>query len=82
MKKIEIFSADCPLCREMIENVKGCECCKDAEIVIRTCSGDTCCDPAKGYEIKSVPTVVVNGKVAIEGKHSKEEIKKILESCC
>lgn len=76
--KIEVFSAKCPLCKETLNNVrkavedKGCGC----EIIEQVCSGDECCEPAKTYGIKAVPSVVVDGKIAHVGKLSAEEFKQ------
>lgn len=80
--KVEIFSADCPLCRETIDMVKGSDCCKNSEIVVHKCEGDECCDPAKNYKIRTVPSIVVDGKLAIEGRPSLKDIKDIVGSVC
>lgn len=80
--KVEIFSADCPLCRDTVKMVEEADCCKESEIVVNTCSGDECCQPAKEYKIRTVPSIVVDGKLAIEGKPSLQEISKILGSAC
>lgn len=80
--KMEIFSADCPLCKETIKMVKDAECCKESEIQVHTCLGDECCKPAKNYKIKAVPTIVVDGMIAIEGKPTLQELNKIVGSVC
>ena len=80
--RIEIFSADCPICRETIEIVKSSECCRNSEIVIHTCKGDECCDPAKKYKIRALPSIVVDGKLAIEGRPSLKGIKDVLGPVC
>jgi len=75
--KIEIFTSDCPLCKKTVASVKeavkdkGCGC----EIVEQVCSGDECCQPAKNYDIKAVPTVVIDGKIALVGQATATEIK-------
>lgn len=75
-KKIEIFTADCPLCKDTLAMVKG-EACSECEVIERRCSGDECCEPAKGYDIKAVPTIVVDGKITIVGKPTLEQVKEI-----
>ena len=80
--KVEIFSADCPICRETIEMVKNSDCCKDSEIVVHKCEGDECCTPAKNYKIRTVPSIVVDGKLAIEGRPSLKDIKDVVGSVC
>lgn len=75
-KRIEVFSADCPLCRDTLGLIKQ-EACKECEIIERKCSGDECCQPAKDYNIKAVPTVVVDGKIAFVGKPTLEQVKQL-----
>lgn len=79
---IEIFTADCPVCRETIDMVKEAECCQGAEITTHTCSGDTCCRPAQQYKITALPTIVVDGHVAIEGRPSMQELREHVAPYC
>ncbi|MFQ5406367.1 MAG: thioredoxin family protein [Candidatus Micrarchaeia archaeon] len=73
---IEFFSGGCPLCAQTIANLRkavdknGCGC----QITEHICSGEDCCEPAKKYGVKAVPTIVVDGSIAIVGKASAEEI--------
>ncbi len=62
-RKIEVFSAGCPVCEQTVELVKriACDSCDvtvldlhDAEVASR----------AKKLNIKSVPAVVIDGKLA------------------
>ncbi len=80
--KVEIFSADCPLCRETVKMVKNSDCCKESEVVVHKCEGDECCPPAKHYRIRSVPSIVVDGVLAIEGKPSLEDLQKVVGRVC
>jgi len=80
--KVEIFSASCPLCRETVEMVKQAECCKDSEIVVHKCEGEECCQPAKNLKIRAVPSIAVDGHLAIEGRPSLQDVEKILGSAC
>ncbi|MCI2424613.1 thioredoxin family protein [Candidatus Acetothermia bacterium] len=75
-KKIEVFTADCPLCKETLNLVRQ-KACPECEILEQRCSGDECCEPAKGYGIKAVPTIVVNGKTRFVGKPSLAEVKSL-----
>jgi len=77
-KKIEVFTADCPLCRDTLELIKK-EACRECEIIERRCSGNECCEPAKIYGIKAVPSVVVDGKIALVGKPDQEGVKRLFE---
>ena len=75
-KKIEVFTADCPLCKETLELIKK-EACTECEVIERRCSSDECCTSTKDYGIKAVPTIVVDGKIAIVGKPTLEEVKQL-----
>ena len=75
-KRIEIFTADCPLCKDTLELIRN-EVCSECEVIERRCSGVECCQSAKDYDIKAVPTVVVDGKITIVGKPTAEEVKKL-----
>ena len=75
-KKIEVFTAGCPLCRQTFELIKQ-EACSDCEVIERRYSEEELDKAAQAYEIKAVPTVVVDGKIAIVGKPTLEEVKKL-----
>jgi glutaredoxin len=62
-RQIEIFSAGCPACEDTVELIKGIACpscdvsvldMRDAEVARR----------AKDLGIRSVPAVVIDGKLA------------------
>lgn len=63
MRKIEVFSAGCPLCDEAIARVKAIACpsCNVGVVSLATTDGER---RARAYGIRSAPTVVVDGKVA------------------
>lgn len=67
-RKIEVFTAGCPLCEEslklVLEATSGCGC----EVIERRCEGDECCEPAKRYGIRALPSVAVDGEVVFEGR--------------
>lgn len=75
-KKIEVFTADCPLCKDTLELIKK-EACRECEVIERRCTGGECPQPAKGYDIKAVPTVVVDGKITFVGKPTLEQVKQL-----
>jgi glutaredoxin len=73
-RKIEVFSAGCPICEQTVELVKriACDSCDvtvldthDAEVAIQ----------AKKLSIKSLPAVVIDGKLAqcCQGRGPDEE---------
>lgn len=61
--KVELFSAGCPVCREAEELVRrmGCPSC---EVEILDMKDEPVARRARGLGIRSVPAVVVDGKVA------------------
>lgn len=75
-RKIEIFTADCPLCKDTLRLIRQ-EACPECEVIEQRCSGDECCEPAKGYNIRAVPTLVVDGRIKFVGKPSLEELKSL-----
>lgn len=77
-RKIEVFTAGCPLCNDTLKMVKevtrDCGC----EIIERRCSGSECCDEAVRYGVRTVPTVAVNGNIVFEGRPTMEQARTIL----
>ena len=61
-KKIEVFSAGCSVCKETIEMVKRLA--GSHELVIHDMNKSEIATKAKGYGVRSVPAVVVDGKLA------------------
>jgi hypothetical protein len=79
MKTIEVFTAGCPLCNDTLklvqDAVKECGC----EVIERRCTGQECCPEAINYGIKAVPTIVVDGVVAFEGRPTHKWAETILK---
>lgn len=62
-RKIEIFSAGCPACQEAIETVTGIA-CSSCEIEVLDMHQEEVSAKAAHYGIRSVPAVVIDGKLA------------------
>ena len=63
-RAVEIFTAGCPCCDETIKLVESLA-CPSCDIQVRDMRSDAAAQArAKGYGIKHVPAVVVNGKLA------------------
>lgn len=62
-RKIEIFSAGCPACEETVETVNRIA-CPSCEIEILDMRQPDVASRAKQYGVRSVPAVVVDGKLA------------------
>ena len=62
-RKIEVFSAGCPACDETVELVNRIA-CPSCEVTVLDMNEPTVASRAKGLGIRSVPAVVINGKLA------------------
>jgi len=67
-RMIEVFTAGCPLCDETLKRVRETVADCGCEVVERRCEGDECCEPAKRYGIRTMPSVVVDGEIVFEGR--------------
>lgn len=64
--KIEIFTANCPVCDPVVKMVKEltCENCEVAIYdMVKQCDDKICLDKAKEYGVQRIPAVAVNGKL-------------------
>lgn len=62
-RKIEIFSAGCPACEETIQMVKSIA-CPSCDVQILDMKQPDVAAKAKQYGVKSVPAIVIDGKLA------------------
>lgn len=62
-RKIEVFSAGCPVCEETIQMVKS-NSCPSCEVIVLDMKEEFVSKKAKGLGIRSVPAVVIDGKLA------------------
>jgi glutaredoxin len=62
-RKIEIFSAGCATCHEAIEAVRR-EACSSCEVIVHDMKDIQVVRRAKDLGIRSVPAVVIDGKLA------------------
>lgn len=62
-RKIEVFSAGCPACVETIELVNRVA-CPSCEVSVLDMNRADVAQRAKGLGIRSVPAVVIDGKLA------------------
>lgn len=63
-RKVEVFTAGCPICHDAVELVKSVVCPRcDLQIydLREGCATNECRDKARRYGITAVPAVVVNG---------------------
>ena len=62
-RKIEVFSAGCPVCEDTISLINKVA-CPSCEILILDMHQSAVAKKAKDYGIRSVPAVVIDGKLA------------------
>ena len=62
-RKIEVFSAGCPVCDETVEMVKRIS-CQFCEVTVLDMKDSVVAERAKRIGVRSVPAVVIDGKLA------------------
>jgi glutaredoxin 3 len=78
-RKVEVFSAGCPLCKDAVKMVKRIS-CRDCEINVLDMKDHALAERAKRLGIRSVPAIVIDGKLAdcCAGRGPDETILKAL----
>jgi glutaredoxin len=62
-RKIELFSAGCPVCKDAINLVNKLA-CKSCEVSVLDMNRPEIAERAKTLGIRSIPAIVVDGKLA------------------
>jgi glutaredoxin len=62
-RKIEVFSAGCPVCDDAVTFVNELA-CPSCEVSVLDMKNPDVADRAKSFGIRSVPAVVIDGKLA------------------
>jgi glutaredoxin len=82
-RKVEVFTAGCPLCDEAVERVEELA-CPDCKVTIydlsNPCKSKECLEKVKTYGVSSVPTIVIDGKIADcceRGKPDRETLLRL-----
>ncbi|MCB0726607.1 MAG: thioredoxin family protein [Ignavibacteriae bacterium] len=63
-RKIEVFTAGCPVCEEQVQKIKNISCPSCEVEVLNVNSDPNAFEKSKVYGIKSIPAVVVDGVLA------------------
>ena len=76
-KQIEVFSAGCSVCKETIETVKRLA--GSHEVVVHDMNKSDIASKAKHYGVRTVPAVVIDGKLAscCTGRGPDEDILRV-----
>jgi len=62
-RKIEIFTAGCPVCEAAVSEIKK-EACPSCELEVLDVNNKEAFERSKRYGVKSLPSVVINEKLA------------------
>jgi glutaredoxin 3 len=62
-RKIEVYSAGCATCQEAIEVIRRAA-CPSCEVIVHDMRDGEVAKRAKGLGVRSVPAVVIDGKLA------------------
>ena len=62
-RRIEVFSADCPLCRSAVDQVRAAA-CPSCDIVVHDMGDPTNAARAEALGVRSVPAVAIDGALA------------------
>ncbi len=62
-RKIEIFSAGCPVCEETVRLVNGLA-CSSCEVAVLDMQDATVAERARDLGVRSVPAVAIDGRLA------------------
>src|SRR5258708_34787951 len=62
-RKVEVFSAGCPTCKEAVETVKRAA-CSSCEVIVLDMNDSAVAKRAKALGVRSVPAAAIDGKVA------------------
>jgi len=63
LRKVEIFSAGCPTCNEVVKQVKEIA-CESCEITVLDMHEGQVAERARSLGISSLPAVAIDGRVA------------------
>jgi hypothetical protein len=61
-RKVEVFTAGCPVCTDLVDLVKATA-CPDCEVTIYHLNQGQGVEEAKRYGVTAVPSVVVEGRL-------------------
>ncbi len=63
--KIEVFSASCPICNRVVDEIEAGR-CASCQLIVYNISENL--ELAKGYGVRVVPTMIIDSEVKIKGK--------------
>ncbi|MGH2396290.1 MAG: thioredoxin family protein [bacterium] len=79
--KLEFFSAECKLCNSALDSLYAA--LPSFPIIVHRqseCVDGSCCELAASYGVRAVPSLVVDGKIALVGRPSLSELESLASS--
>lgn len=65
-RKVEIFTANCPVCDPVVQMVEELT-CDNCEVItydmVKLCDDKSCLSKVQEYDVKKLPAIAVNGKL-------------------
>lgn len=66
-RRVEVFTAECPICDPTVNLVKEVACDDSCEVTVydtvKQCEDQACINKAKEYGVQRIPAVAVDGKL-------------------
>jgi hypothetical protein len=66
-RRVEVFTAGCPVCDEAVQKVRELA-CESCEVIVynlnEPCESGECLEKVKSYGINRIPAVAVDGRLA------------------
>lgn len=75
-RRIEIFSAGCPVCEETVEEIRSVS-CPSCDITVLDMKDGNIAERAKKLGIRSVPAVIIDGKLSACGCGCGVDVEKL-----
>ena len=63
--RIEVFSASCPLCNKVVDEIEAGK-CAGCQLIVHNLSESL--ELARNYSVRVVPTIIIDGEIKIEGQ--------------
>ena len=67
-RKIEVFTAGCPLCEDTLALVRQAVATCGCEVIERRCTDKDRCAEALQFGVRTMPSVMVDGEIVFEGR--------------
>ena len=80
-RKVEIFTADCPVCREVLSRIEAAACCEGCETEIVNTQESVGAQRAKELGISRLPAIAIDGELLSCCATSSVDLEKLKQAC-